>query len=462
MIDATLVPAPSAPAPSAPPGRLLTARDPDWDATRQVFNLRSDVRPAAIALPRDAGEVAAAVAHARRHGLRVAPQATGHNADAHGSLAETLLVDVRGLQEVWIDPGARRVRVGAGVKWERVAPQLSEHGLAALHGSSPDVGIAGYSLGGGMGWLARKHGLQADSVTAIELVTADGRLRRVDADHESDLFWALRGGNGNFGVATAIEFSVYPVQELYAGIMVYPYERAGEVMHAWAELGPGLPEEMMTWVKLLQFPDLPDIPEPFRGGAFAIVFAAFLGGAAEGSALLEPLRGLGPDLDTLAPVAPAALAELAMDPPEPLPYVSDTAVLAELPGAGVEALLAAAGPGSGSPLTMVELRQLGGALGRRAPGAGARATIPGEYVLYSLGVVEDDAAAATGRSYLGAIGRAVDPYRQGDYPNFVERPVDASAFFDPGTWARLRQVKALYDPEDLFKGNHHIPPADSL
>ena len=133
-----------------------------------------------------------------------------------------LLVDVRELQEVSIDPGAERVRVGAGVKWERVAPELSDVGLAALHGSSPDVGIAGYSLGGGMGWLARKYGLQANSVTAIELVTADGRAARVDAEHEPDLFWALRGGSGNFGVVTAIEFAVYPVEELYAGVMFFP------------------------------------------------------------------------------------------------------------------------------------------------------------------------------------------------------------------------------------------------
>jgi FAD/FMN-containing dehydrogenase len=189
-------------------GRVVTASDPDWDATRQVFNLATDLKPAAVALPRDQDDVIAAVDYARESGLRVAPQATGHNADAHGSLEDTLLVDVRELQEVSVDARARRVRVGAGVKWERVSPKLSEHGLAGLHGSSPDVGVAGYSLGGGMGWLARMHGLQANSVTAIELVTADGRLARVDEEHEPDLFWALRGGNGNFGVVTANVFAV--------------------------------------------------------------------------------------------------------------------------------------------------------------------------------------------------------------------------------------------------------------
>ena len=165
-------------------GRVVTPSDPDWDVTRQVFNLATDLWPAAVALPRDVNDVIAAVQYAGANGLRVAPQATGHNADALGPLDHVLLVDVRELQDVSIDRGTRRVRVGAGVKWERVVPQLSEFGLAALHGSSPDVGIAGYSLGGGMGWLARKYGLQTNSVTAMELVTADGRAARVDAENE--------------------------------------------------------------------------------------------------------------------------------------------------------------------------------------------------------------------------------------------------------------------------------------
>src|SRR5574338_334555 len=186
-------------------GRVVTSSDAAWDATRQVFNLAMDLSPAAVALPLDVSDVVAAVDHARVSGLRVAPQATGHNADAYGSLEDTLLVDVRELQEISIDVPARRVRVGAGVKWERVAPGLSEHGLAALHGSSPDVGVAGYSLGGGMGWYARMFGLQTNSVTAVELVTADASLVRADANHEVDLFWALRGGGGNFGVVTALE-----------------------------------------------------------------------------------------------------------------------------------------------------------------------------------------------------------------------------------------------------------------
>jgi hypothetical protein len=282
----------------------------------------------------------------------------------------------------------------------------------------------------------------------------------VDAENEPDLFWALRGGNGNYGVVTAIEFAVYPAEQLYAGVMFFPFEQAGQVLHAWTELLPTLPEEMMTWAKLLQFPDAPDVPEPVRGGSFTVIFGAFLGDEADGAALLRPVRELGPAMDTFAMVAPEALGDLAMDPPDPLPFVSTTALLGDLPGAGVDKLVAAAGPGSGSPLAMVELRHMGGALARRSPGAGARATLPGSIAMLSLGVVEDEAATVTARTYLEAVDRAVAPYRTGDYPNFVMEPTDASGFFDADTWARLREVKALYDPSDLFKGNHHIPPAD--
>jgi FAD/FMN-containing dehydrogenase len=440
-------------------GRVVTSSDPGWDATRQVFNLAMDLRPAAVALPLDARDVIAAVDYARASGLRVAPQATGHNADAHGALEDVLLVDVRELQEVSVDPGARRVRVGAGVKWARVSPMLSEHGLAGLHGSSPDVGVAGYSLGGGMGWLARKHGLQANSVTAIELVTADGRLARVDEEHEPDLFWALRGGNGNFGVVTAIEFAVYPVEELYAGVMFFPFERAAEVLHTWTELVPTLPDEMMSWASLLQFPDAPFVPEPVRGGSFTVVYGAFLGGETDGRALLRPVRELGPAMDTFAMVAPAALGELAMDPPDPLPFRITAALLDDLPHDGVDELVAAVGPGSGSRLAMVELRQLGGALARRVPGAGARATLVGTLSLVALGVPEDEASDEAVKANLASLDRAVLPYNVGDYANFVMEPTDASRFFDADTWARLREVKAYYDPADLFKGNHHIPPA---
>src|SRR3954463_5652393 len=303
-------------------GAVVLPDDPRYDEARSSFNVLVDQWPAAVAFPSDARDVAAAVAYAQRAGLQVAPPATGHNQAPLGDMEELLLLNVSRLQEVHVDPAAKSVRVGAGVKWDRVAPRLSAHGLAGLHGSSPDVGIAGYSLGGGMGWLTRKYGLQTNAVTAFELVTADGELIRVDAGHEPDLFWALRGGGGNFGVVTAIEFDVVEIEDLYAGAYFFPIERSDEVLHTWNAMRPWFPDEMMSWANLLHFPPVPDVPAFARGRSYAVVMAAFLGSAAEGASLLRPLRQLGPERDTFAAVPPIVLADLAMDPLDPVPFQS--------------------------------------------------------------------------------------------------------------------------------------------
>jgi FAD/FMN-containing dehydrogenase len=442
-------------------GAVVLPGDPRWDEARSAFNLLLDQHPAAVAFPADADDVIAAVAYARAAGLRVAPQATGHNQGPLGDLNGTLLLNVGALQEVRVDPGAQRVRVGAGVKWDRVAPRLSAHGLAGLHGSSPDVGIAGYSLGGGMGWLARKHGLQCNAVTAMELVTADGRLVRADADHHPDLFWALRGGGGNFGVVTAIEFQVYPVEDIYAGALFFEFERSPEVLHAWNALLPTLPDELMTWASVMHFPPIPDVPAFARGRSFAIVMGAYLGDEADGRALLAPLRALGPARDTFAMVPPVVLGDLAMDPLDPVPFHLTHQLVDGLPAATIDELMAKVGPdsGRGPTVTILQLRHMGGALAREAPGAGARATLPGEVCVMALGAVFDEASDIAVREALADVNAAVRPHRAGEYANFVESPSDASGFFAPDVWARLREVKRRYDPADLLAGNHHVPPA---
>jgi FAD/FMN-containing dehydrogenase len=442
-----------------PADRVVRPGDADWDDARRAFNLRVDQQPLAIVQPVDESDVVAAVRFARANGLRIAPQSTGHNAGPLGSLHETIIIDVCRLDEIDIDADARRVRVGAGVRWDQVVPALSELGLAALHGSSPDVGIAGYSLGGGMGWLARKHGLQTNSVTAFELVTADGHLVRVDACHEPELFWALRGGGGNFGVVTAIEFAVYPYAELYAGACFFPFARTREVLHAWRELLPTLPDELMTWAAILHFPPDPALPDALRGGSFVVVWGVFTGSEAEGRRLMAPIHELGPLMDTFAMVAPAQLGDLAMDPRDPLPFLSGHHLLGDVPAEAIDALVDAVGPGSEATISMVQLRHQGGALSRAEAGAGARATLPGEICVFSLGVAPDPDTALDTRVTLSRIDAALERHRVGDYPNFVEEPADVRGFFDAATWQRLREVKALYDPDELFQANHPIPPA---
>jgi len=345
------------------------------------------------------------------------------------------------------------------VRWAAVADQASAVGLAPLSGSSRDVGITGYSLGGGMGWLARKHGLQTNALTAVEVVTADGELRRIDHDNETDLFWAVRGGGGNYGVVTALEFELFPAEELYAGSLFFPYERAHEVMHAWHELvSAGLPDEITTVARVVHVPPLEEVPEILRGKSFTIVQAAYLGTEADGAELLRPLVELGPEMNTFAMVEPAALGYLAMDPDAPLPYASASRMISDVSSVGIDALLAAAGPGSGSQLANVELRSLGGALARRAPGAGARATLNGDYVMFAVGGVfgGPEAEAEVLRQARG-VSDALAPWDSGTrYLNFEEGEVDARVFFDADTWRLLHALRTHWDPNGLFLANHEI------
>src|SRR3954453_11681089 len=434
-------------------GAVALPGDDGYDAARTGFNLGLDQRPAAVAYPADASEVAALVRCARAAGLRVAAQSTGHNAGPLGDLRDTLLIKTAGLQGVEVDPVRRRVRAGAGVLWEAVVDPAAPHGLYPLHGSSPTVGIVGYSLGGGMGWLARSHGLQTNSLTAIELVTADGDLVRTDADHDPELFWALRGGGGNFGVVTAFEFRLYELREIYAGFMVWDIAHARKVVTAWSRWAVTAPDHVTTSLRIMQLPPLEEIPAPLRGRSIVMIDGAVQGDVS----VLAPLRALAPEIDTFAMVPAPALVRLHQDPEEPGPYVSASALVDALPEAAIDALMEVAGPGSGSALEIVELRQFGGALMRKLPGHGAVAGIDGQFVLFALGLVFDAEMGALKRAHTERVRAALAPFcGGGQYLNFAEEPVDLALSFDTDTWARLVAVKARLDPENLLQANHAI------
>jgi FAD/FMN-containing dehydrogenase len=351
-------------------GAVIEPGEPRWPQATLAWQLVVNQEPAAVAVPADERDVIAIVDFAREHGLQVAPQRTGHNAAPLGDLEDVILVRTDELRGVDIDAGRRVARVRAGAKWRDVIPAASDLGLAAPHGSTGDVSVAGYVLGGGVGWYARRHGLAANAVMAIEVVTPDGVLRRVDADHEPELFWALRGGGGNFGIVTAIEIRLLAVAEVYAGVLFFEWERAAEVLHAWGAWTQTVPEEVTSVGRLLQFPPIPDLPPHLSARRYAAVDAVVIGDAARGAELLAPLRALGPVMDTFASVAPAAIAELHMDPQEPVAGLVDSQMLGGLDAAGIDAFLAAAGPGSGSRLIVADIRHVGGA--QRRPGAGQR------------------------------------------------------------------------------------------
>jgi FAD/FMN-containing dehydrogenase len=255
-------------------GRFLVAGGPGWEQARHGWNLVVDQRPAAVALPETAEDVAAVLEWARVRGLAVKAQGTGHAAAAGGPLGRTVLVNTSSMRHVRVDPIRRRARVGAGAVWHDVTVAAGEHGLAGLAGSSPNVGVVGYCLGGGLSWLGRNYGLACNSVMAVELVTVDGRVRHVDAEHDADLFWAVRGGGGNFGVVTAMEVALYPVPEVYAGALFWPWERTAEVLHAWREWTASLPVSVTSVARVLQLPELPELPPQLRGGQFVAVEAA--------------------------------------------------------------------------------------------------------------------------------------------------------------------------------------------
>jgi hypothetical protein len=288
-----------------------------------------------------------------------------------------------------IDPRARLARVEAGTLSLEVVAAAARHGLAALAGSSPDVGVVGYTLGGGMSFIGRKYGLAANHVRAIELVTADGRLVRCDREHEPDLFWALRGGGGSFGVVTAIELELLPIEHAYAGVLWYPIERGSEVLGAWRELTHSdlMPDELTTVGRFLRLPPIPEIPEQVRGKSFVIVEAYHIGDPAQADELLAPLRALGPVNDTIQTVPMPALSHLHMDPEHPVPAAGDGLMITELPAKAVDAFVEVAGDAARFPLLTVELRHLGGALGRSHPAHGALSSIEAQYSMYAAGMV---------------------------------------------------------------------------
>jgi FAD/FMN-containing dehydrogenase len=435
----------------------LTTEDVNWDLERAAFNILVDQRPAGIALPRSAVEVSDLVRSAAADGKRVAAQRTGHNAAPLGSLANTVLLRTAGLGGVEVDADARTARVGAGTLWGDIMPRASELGLAALHGSSPNVGIAGYTLGGGVGFYHRRYGLACNRVTAIELVIAGGEQIRVDAANEPDLFWALRGGGGSFGVVTALEFDLLPLPEIFAGVLLFPAQEASQILQGWLEWSAGMPEEMTSVGRLMNFPPVPEVPDPMRGKSFAVLEAIYCGDPADGEGLVAPLWQLGNAvIDTMAIQPPAGIAELHMDPPAPVPYASESLLTHDLPAAAIDSLVEAVGPYSGSQLASVEVRQGGGALSRAPQGAGALAALPGSFITFAVGVVPAPEAMAPNRAWLGAFKASLEPYDAGRYFNFVEESFDITQIFPPDVLKRLRQVKQRYDPENLFHSNHPV------
>jgi hypothetical protein len=438
-------------------GALLRPGDGGYDTARIAWNLNARQRPAGVVVAESATDVAAAVRLAGDRGLGVAVMATGHGTGV--PCDGGVLLNTSRMREVSVDPATRTARVAAGAQWIDLIPHAAPHGLTGLPGSSSRVSIVGYTMGGGFGWLGRRYGFASGSVTAAELVTADGELVRADAE----LLWGLCGGGGNFGIVTSLEFTLHPVAVVYAGNLFYPVERAGEVLSAYAGWTVGQPDEMASAVAFRRFPPLPTVPERLRGGQFMAVRGCWCGTEPEeGERLVATLRAaLGdPVLDTFGVLPTAQLDAISSDPVDPIGALQHCELVGELSAETISTLVEL---GSGSPLIMLELRRIGGALSVPAGQLSPMAHTTARFTLNAIGVTPTPESAGPIRSYLVRVAEAMRPHVTGEtYLNFLEldgaTPQRVRAAYTDRDWERLVGLKRRWDPHNVFRFNRNIPP----
>jgi FAD/FMN-containing dehydrogenase len=446
-------------------GPVLLPGDEGYAAEVATFNPNNPLRPAVAVGVTSAADVQAVVRFAAANGLPVAVRATGHQVvkDAAGAV----LINTSRMDAVRIDAETRTARVEPGVRWHAAVAEAAKDGLAPMSGSSPTVGVIGYTLGGGQSpVLARSQGYAADHVTRIEVVTAEGSLVDVTAASEPDLFWALRGGKGNLGVVTAMEFALFPITEFYGGGLHFAGERMAEVLRVWRTWADTLPEEATTSVAVQRLPPLPVLPEPLQGAFVLHVRFAYLGSAADGERLLAPIRAAAPVLLDMVAMRPYTETPLIhLDPPDPLPYYDRTTTMREFPPEALDALLEFAGPDSGNPLISIEIRALGGALDREpsVPNAVPSRGIP--YVLFAFGVGGPDQAGEL-RGWLERMVETFAPWEVDDRraPNFLSideavTPSQVRLVYGAERYDRLARIKGRLDPDNMFRMNHNIAPA---
>ncbi|HET8665757.1 MAG TPA: FAD-binding oxidoreductase [Nocardioides sp.] len=443
-----------------PAERVHLPGDASYDGARMPWNVAVDQRPAAVAYPRNADEVSAVVRAAAEAGLRVAPQSTGHNAGplAARGLDDVVVLRTSDMNLAIADPEAGIVRVEGGAIWEPAVQAAAAYDRAVLHGSSPDVGIAGYTLGGGIGWYARTHGLATNSLTAVELVIGDGTQVRASADENPALFWALRGGGGSFGVVTALELRTFPISSAYAGMMIWDISHAESVLREWSSWAPTAPDAISTSFRILRLPPMEELPPFLRGRSVVVIDGAALGTDQEGAELVAGLRALRPEIDTFGRQRAADLVRLHMDPEGPSPFRSGSTMLGGLPDAGVDAFLEQVGPDATSSLLMAELRQLGGALARPHEGGGVLSHLEGDFVTFAGGIAATPELGEAAYADAQALSKALEPWANGrQYLNFAEDVVDPRTAYQESAWTQLAGIRSAVDPEGVFAANHPVP-----
>lgn len=433
-------------------GTVAGPGDEDYDRLRSAWNLSWDQHPAVVVSPRSAADVAAAVRAAAELGLGVAVQSTGHGLAAAAD--DAMLIVTSEIDDVSVDGEVATAWIGAGAKWGSVLGPAQDAGLAPLLGSSPGVGAVGYVLGGGLGWLARRYGLAADTVHHFEIVTADGSIRRAGPGEDAELYWALRGGGaGSLGVVTGMEIGLFPVTTVYGGNLLYPAEDAADVLARWREWIATVPDELTSGVTLMNFPPFEEVPEPVRGRSFAIVRGCYCGPVEEGAALIDSWREWrAPALDMFGEMSFRDAATISNDPVDPIPAMATGRWLADLDDEVIDALIAAVYPRGGPPpVIFAEVRHCGGAISSGP--AAAYGNRDAELLLEVVGIAPSPEAHEALRAHVDRLYDALGPHLTGGaYLNFLEgdekRALTSAGIGDVD---RLRAVKSSVDPENVFR-----------
>jgi FAD/FMN-containing dehydrogenase len=438
-------------------GDVFLPGDSGYDTAVAGFNLLVVQRPRLVVVAAGTDDVTAAVRFAGALGLEIAVQATGHGA-ARAAGENTLLINTSRLTAVRIDAEAATAEIGAGALWGHVLEPAQAHGLAPLLGSTTAVGAIGYTLGGGFGWLARKHGLATDSVLSFDLVTPDGRELITSAEENPELFWALKGGGGgSLGVVTRMRIRLYPVREVYAGNLLYPAELAGEILRRWRDWAPGTSTELTSAVTLMNFPPIPMVPEPLRGRSFVMIRGCFAGDLAEGERVMSFWRDWQPPvMDMFGPMPFAAADMISQDPRDPVPAIVSSEWFDRLDDEAIEVIVAAALPAPGQPplIMMTELRNAGGAIRAGASAAANDRGRSGEFLLEMVSSPPSPHLVPVIHEHITATRRQLAPHVNGaSYLNFLEgeeKQERTAAAFSPGHRERLATVKRALDPDNRF------------
>jgi FAD/FMN-containing dehydrogenase len=444
-------------------GETLTPGHPSYDETRAVFNSMFDRRPAAIARATSPADVAAALSFARTAGLPVAIRAGGHSVAGYSTIDNGLLIDLRPMNRIDIDPVARRARVQPGVTWGEFDAAAQEHGLATTGGRMTTTGVAGFTLGSGSGWLERLHGWAADNLVSAEVVTADGRVLTASETEHPELLWGLRGGGGNFGVVTEFEFRLHPVGPIvYGGMVMYPRDRAPEVCRNFRDFMSDAPREVAGGAVLMHAPPAPFVPADLQGQPAVALFAAHWGSVEEGAEALAPLHEYGdPPVDLMGPIPYVQLQALtdAGNPPGRRNYWHSD-MLPDLPDDAIDAFIACAASAT-SPASVIIMAASGGAV---ADVPDAATPLGGRsadwfYHCYGIWTDEDDERH---KAWVRRTDHAMRPWTQaGMALNFFTEVDDSRVMnaFGPEKYARLVALKDQYDPENVFRMNQNIRPS---